>query len=149
MRVKTATILMLFAILAFDAWYLITAVTKGESSMVLIGPYYFPRILGVILGGLCVIKLIQTILKKDNKEFKVGNKGYILLTIVLTGALFLSWEIFGHFYIHAFIYLLLLFFLYRKEDRFHWKNIGINTATALGTTLIAYAVFEKLMKIYI
>lgn len=148
MTQKKATFLMLLFLLLCDGVYLYMAITQGQvNSMVSIGPYYFPRILGALLGILCVIKIIQLYFEKNDTEFVIKNIGIVVLTLAATAALILGWKVIGYFYILGFLFLAALFFLYRQDNRFSRKTILLNISLALVLMLCVYVIFDILVKV--
>ena len=55
MTEKKLNILVLAGLLGIDAMYLYTAFTARKYKMVQVGPYEFPKIIGIVFAVLCFI----------------------------------------------------------------------------------------------
>lgn len=134
--------LALIAVLGIVYFISLNSTTSLLENTAVIGPTYFPNLLTAALLILCVISLIQTIKKKDERiviaHFKsiVFGIGATLLFIAL-------WYIFGIFYIFAFLYLLSLFTVFKSK--FFLKSLFVNALLSLGVVLIIYWLFEYIM----
>lgn len=148
MSEKKLNILVLAGLLGIDGYYLFKSYTARKYTMVFIGPYEFPKIIGIGLALLCLITLIDTLRKKeDGGQFRIENLAYVGITAAATCALLLLWQL-GYFYLWAPLFLLILFFTYRDEGgRFSRQNILINLALTAAVTATIFVFFRLLMKI--
>lgn len=149
MTEKKLNILILAGLLGIDGYYLFKSFTARKYTMVFIGPYEFPKIIGVGLAVLCLIALADTLRRKDDRTpFQIGNLGYVVITVAATCGFLFLWQTFGLFYLWAPLFLLLLFFTYRDEGgRFSKKNILVNAALTAGCIGAIYLFFRLLMNI--
>lgn len=148
MSEKKATYLALGLLIVVGIGYLMNARSLSSSgNQDAIGPSYFPILLSVALFLLCVISLVKTVLRKEDKRITIPNFRLILGTIVLTVLFVLGWSTFGFFYIPLFIFLWLLLTLYRLSLGLKRKIIAMNTGLALGLTLFIYLVFDVMMAV--
>lgn len=149
MSEKKLNILVLAGLLGIDGYYLFKSYTARKYTMVFIGPYEFPKIIGIGLALLCLITLIDTLRKKeDGGQFRIENLAYVGITAAATCALLLLWQHVGYFYLWAPMFLLILFFTYRDEGgRFSRQNILINLALTAAVTATIFVFFQLLMKI--
>lgn len=149
MTEKKLNILILAGLLGIDGYYLFKSFTARKYTMVFIGPYEFPKIIGVGLAILCLIALADTLRRKDDQSpFQIGNLIYVIITIAATCGFLFLWQTFGLFYLLAPLFLLLLFFTYRDEGgRFSKKNILVNAALTAGCIGAIYLFFRLLMNI--
>ncbi|MFZ4452661.1 tripartite tricarboxylate transporter TctB family protein [Salibacterium aidingense] len=110
-----------------------------------IGPGYFPTALSVILFILCILSLITT-WKKEDQKISLPNIKYIILTILGIGLYILSWNISEAFFICTFVFLLFLLTLFSKQ-KFDGRTIWINFIVSLGILLFIYFLFDRLLNI--
>ena len=149
MSEKKLNLLILAGLLGVDGYYLFKSFTARKYSMVFIGPYEFPKLIGIGLAVLCILTIIDTLRKKDDdKPFRIENLAYVGITAAATCALLLLWQYMGHFYIWAPLFLLILFFTYRGQGgRFSKQNILVNLVLTAAITAIIFVFFQLLMKI--
>ncbi len=108
------------------------------------GSGYFPKILGVILIGLCLINMWQ-IRKEEDKKVDMPQMKKIVYTILLTLLYLLVWHYIGYFYVVTFIFLFVLFTYYSTDrSKKGLALIGVITACAI---IFLYLVFERLLNI--
>lgn len=136
-------------LLALDVYYLYTAFTARKSKLSFIGPYEFPKILGIILAILCIIVLVQTLLShKLSDKVVLKNLGLVGITMGAVFIFIMLWQSVGLFYVWAAVFLLALLFTYRSEDgRFTKSKIISNLVISVGTSLMTYVLFDVLMKV--
>lgn len=149
MTEKKLNILILAGLLGIDGYYLFKSFTARKYTMVFIGPYEFPKIIGCGLALFCLIALADTLRHKDDQTpFQIGNLVYVVITIAATCAFLFLWQSIGLFYLWAPLFLLILFFTYRDEGgRFSRKNILVNAALTAGCIGAIYLFFRLLMNI--
>lgn len=143
MSANKSTYITLLALILFAIVYFISAdsLTQPQDTGTL-GSGYFPKLLSILLVILCVINIFQTRKKEDHK-IPLPHLKTILITIGLTALYFLSWGLFGFFYVHTFLYLIILFTFYQPSK----KHLPIYVVTALLITLFIYLLFDNLLGI--
>ena len=146
---KKLNILVLAGILGIDGYYLFQSFTARKYSMVFIGPYEFPKIIGVVLAILCLVALGGTMMQKDDDTpFRIGNLLYVVIPAASICGLLFLWQTLGLFYVWAPLFLLILFFTYRDEGgRFSRKNILVNAGLTAGIVGMIYVCFQLLMNV--
>ena len=149
MSEKKLTLWTLIALLTVDFYYLYQSFTARKYTLVLIGPYEFPKILGIILAVLCVIALVQTlrIPKSESKKVSFNNLLLICATLAATALFIFLWQTIGHFYILAFLYLMFLLFSYQDGKRLTRRAVLTNTTITVTVLVLVYLCFELVMKI--
>lgn len=147
MSEKKLNTLVLAGLLGIDAVYLYTAFTARKYKMVFVGPYEFPKLIGIMFAVLCLISLVSTLAKKgEDKKFRIENALLVVITVVATAAFLLLWEKIGSFYLVGSIYLLVLFFAYRDAGgRLSKKNIITNLVLTACVMAFIFLVFTLLM----
>lgn len=131
--------------IAFGVWLIVLSNQLNETGFSQIGSGYFPRLLAIALIILSVINLVKTFVTKDNKKIELPNAGRIWWTIGLLALFFVTWNLFGYFFIQVFVYLFIMFTLYRLPLGWEKKHFAINLAVALVLTLLIYLVFDVIM----
>lgn len=147
MTEKKLNILVLAGLLGIDAMYLYTAFTARKYKMVQVGPYEFPKIIGIVFAVLCFIALVKTLREKNsNEKFCIQNLLLVVITVVSTAAFLLLWDWLGSFYLVGAVYMLVLLFAYREEGgRFSKKNIIANLVLTAGVMVFIFLVFGLMM----
>lgn len=147
MKEKKYNILMLIVILVLDVIYMREILNAPSSKMTIISPYYFPKIISILLFLFLFAQLIITLLDKNDGAVTVNSFLIIIGTIIDTVLLLFLWNKFGLFYIFVFIYLETLLLMYRDTDRFKLKTLVFNTCFSVGLELVIYILFAVLLKI--
>ena len=148
MNNKKYNIMMISGLMVLDLYYVITSMKAPAIQMTIISPYYFPKILGFALLGLCVIQLFLTVFTKTGEgAVEFHNLPLMVGTIIATALLLFLWGRFGFFYFFSFLYLASLLFMYRDEHRFSKRNIIINIGFALALDLAVFLLFTVLLKV--
>jgi putative tricarboxylic transport membrane protein len=120
---------------AVESWRL------GFVSFVRPGPGFVPFLAGLLMGGLAVIALIQTIIERSAAAERVFNGRELRRTLLMIAALVvyvLLWNFIG--FVAATFPLLL--FLYRVVEPLRWRTVFI--AAALTLTAV-YLLFSTLL----
>lgn len=150
LKQKSYNIVVCVLLAVLGVYYLATALTAPATALSLIGTYYFPAIMGVLLLVLCALQIIQEIAKKREAEtVSLPNLLQIVLMVCATALLLLVWQFLGCFYVWGFLYLLFLLFLFRNKNRFSKRNSIQNVAFALVFDVITYGIFSVLLRISI
>lgn len=147
MSYNKATYVALTLLMVFGWAYALSVniTTSGGVHHSTIGPAYFPNILAGLLTILCVISFIQTAKKTGKDRVRLHYFKYVLITLSITAAFLLAWYMIGYFYVLAFVYLMTLFLLYRRN--FSKKQAAVNIAISCSMLLMIYLVFEVAMSI--
>lgn len=148
MSYKKVSYAALILLILFGIGYFVsinTSATINPKSSA-IGPNYFPNILAGLLIVLSLVSLIQTI-RKEDKKIIIPQFKLILFTIVLTVLFFVSWGVFGWFYVQTLIFLTVLFTVYRHRTGKLVHIIATSALTALIVTASIYFLFGRLMVI--
>jgi len=150
MSEKKLNILVAVGLLGVDGYYLYKSFTARTYKMVFIGPYEFPKLVGIVLAVLCCIVLVQNLWLKHETDqaLTISNIPLIFFTGAATCIFVFLWQKIGWFYPLGTIYLLLLLFAYRTEEgRFSRKNIVTNLVLTMVLMLCLYLLFKRLMGI--
>ena len=148
MKEKHADIITLFLLLILGVFYFLSAQKMGEvQGPNTLGAGYFPTLLAVLLFILCIVSLVQRLLKKDDKKIEIPNFGKIIITIVCTALYIALWDAVGNFILLTFILLVALFFVYRWNHGFTKRNLLLIFSTALVTTALIYVLFVQVLSI--
>lgn len=147
MRTKMITYLSLIFIILVGLYFIIESIPilpqpENETGL---SAGFFPFWLSIILIFLCFLSIVQTMLKKENKEFKIPRAGYLIVTVILTALYFFSWNYFGYFYFQTGLYLLILISVYKFSSGLTMKNVGVNVCVSLGFTISIYILFDVVM----
>jgi Tripartite tricarboxylate transporter TctB family. len=147
MSYKRATYVALSLLMVFGWVYAVSIhiTTSGGARNSSIGPTYFPDLLAVLLTVLCIVSFFQTARKKGDSIVRLHYFKYVLITLSLIVAYLLAWYYIGYFYILTFVFLMSLFFIYRRN--FSMKQIAKNIAIACSMLLVIYLIFEVAMSI--
>ncbi len=147
MNYRKSTFVTLSLLMVFGWVYAISIgiTTSGGVYNSSIGPSYFPNILAVLLTVLCLINMVQTARKTEDETVELPYFKYILITLTAIVLFLLSWYFIGYFYINAFLFMMALFFIYRRD--FSKKQIAFNVVLSLLVIVIVYLVFEVTMSI--
>lgn len=151
MSYRLTNILFLGFLLILSLWYFMQSLelVTGSDDFILSAGFY-PLILSSFLIILCLIKLIQTIIKGDKETlFKVSNLKYIITTVVILVAYIWLWASFrDFFYLFTILFLLALTTIYvEKESRKNIKFIFRNLAVSVFVTLLIYLIFDLVFSI--
>lgn len=148
MTEKKMNIIVPVALLLADGYYLYKCFTAKAYKMVFIGPYEFPKIIGIALALLCCITIVKALRAQEVKVFRIENLPVVCLFTAATLAIVFIWQRVGNFYICAPVYTLFLLFLFKNEEgRFSRKNIVVNVVTTAVLYALIYLIFWVLMKI--
>ncbi|WP_407267797.1 tripartite tricarboxylate transporter TctB family protein [Radiobacillus sp. PE A8.2] len=143
---KKATYCALVFIMLLDLVYFINinSSSSGMRNQNGMGPEYFPNILAILLFVLCIFSIVDTF-RKEGKKITVSNLKYILFTIFFTALFILSWQVIGMFYLQCFLYLAILFTVYRWNVGQRSVTLLINFSISLFVTVSIWAVFGLIM----
>jgi hypothetical protein len=133
-------------IIAHAFWIVFACAAAGESwrlgfgSFVRPGPGFVPFLAALVLGGLAVAALVQTILDSSGAAaaggvFDIRDLRRVLWVIVVLAAYVLSWDVVG-FLAST---LLLLFFLFRCVEPLRWRTVLIAAVLTLTMTYILFS----------
>jgi putative tricarboxylic transport membrane protein len=132
-------------ILAHAFWLVFACAAAAESwrlgfgSLVRPGPGFVPFLAALVLGGLAVAALVQTILDTSGPAaggvFDIRDLLRVLWVIVVLAAYVLVWDIVG--FLAA--TLLLLFFLFRCVEPLRWRTVLIASVLTLTMTYILFS----------
>jgi hypothetical protein len=132
-------------IVAHAFWVMFACAAAAESwrlgfgSFVRPGPGFVPFLAALVLGGLAVAALAQTLLRTSDaavgEAFDVSNLLQVLLVIAVLGVYVLAWYFVG-FLASTFLVLL---FLFRCVEPLHWRTVLIASALTLATTYILFS----------
>lgn len=150
MSEKKLNIFVAGGLLGIDCYYLYKSFTAKTYKMVFIGPYEFPKLVGIVLAILCCIVLVQNLRIKPEADntMTVSHLPLLFFTGAVTCIFVFLWQKIGCFYLLGTLYLLLLFFSYRTEGgRFSRKNILTNLMLTFVLMLCLYLLFKRLMGI--
>lgn len=129
----THTVWILFAsVVAIEAWRL------GFGSFVRPGPGFVPFLAGLLMGGLAVVALIQSILERSTAAERVFDGRQLRRVLLVIAALVvyvLLWSFLGFV---AATFLLLLF-LYRVAEPLRWRTVFIAAALTLTATYLLFS----------
>lgn len=145
MTIKRSSYLVLLLLIVVGVVYIKTAIDLNGGTISDISAGFFPILLGGLLIIFCVISLIQTALKTNDKKFDLPNLPLILITIGISALFILSWSWFGYFYISMFLYLLALMTVFYHEELRNKRRILTNILLALFITGLIYFVFDYLL----
>jgi putative tricarboxylic transport membrane protein len=129
------------AMIALGLYVIFTARTFPEGTGGVLGPGFFPILLGIMLIGLSALQLFNT--RKEKAEttafFTESTKRVLLACLIIIGYM-AGIAIFG-FLISTPLFLLgiMWFFSVRK-----WKTLLISS---IATTAILYFVFQKFLSV--
>lgn len=132
----TYIVLIILSIISIGYFYLAHSLPISNND-VSIGPDYFPKILAIILLVLCIINFIQTWRKKNVQSFFTNSK-FIFITIGLVILYLLSWSLFGYFYLTTFLFLSIIFFIYKPSK----KHLPLYIVLAILITIIIHLLFN-------
>ncbi|TQR17883.1 tripartite tricarboxylate transporter TctB family protein [Psychrobacillus soli] len=144
MNSKKATYIALTLIIILGLVYLKSAIDMGYGDTSTPGAGFFPILLVCMLVVLCIVSLIQTMMRTDDKKIDLPNIRLISLTVIISFLFILSWVWFGYFYISLFAYLLILMTVYYFEEM-NKKRFGKNLVISLVLTVLIYGVFDYLL----
>lgn len=149
MTEKKMDVIVIAGLLGADCYYLYKSYTAPAYKMVFVGPYEFPKIVGIALAIFCLIILAKTLgVKNEKVPFKISNPMLVGITLAATFAFVYLWQKVGLFYVWGTVYTLLLLFSYRGQGgRFSKKNCIVNGILGSVLMIFIYIVFEMLMKI--
>ena len=140
-------------LLCVDGYYLFKCFTSRKYASVAVGPYAFPKILGIALAVLCVAIIAKTLWQgrgEKSEPFRIGNPLGFVAAIVATALMILLWQKFGKFYLFGPIYTLGLLLLFSKrENRFQWKNLLKIVLITAGLFGFIYLTFQVAMGIWL
>lgn len=149
MSSKMLAYIMLTLILLLGVGYLFSAYSlKSADESNTLSSGYFPQILGIALIILCIISIVQTVLKKEDEKIDRGNLLMTLSTLAVTSLFIIGWQTFGFFYIQLFIFLFVLFTIYRFKS-LNKKIFFVNVIISLFVSGSIYLIFERLMHFYL
>lgn len=131
--------------IVFAIWIIVKSNQLVEIGFNQIGSGYFPTLLATILIILSSINLVKTFVSTDRQKIELPNAKRIWWTIGLLALFFVTWKQFGYFYVQMFLYLFIMFTLYRLPLGRKKRYFAVNFAVALVLTLMVYGVFDVLM----
>lgn len=146
MSARKGTLTALVCLICLGIVYLISAQKLGGATSTTLGPGYFPTILGIALIVMCIISGVQTFRKPD-KQIKIPNLKLVFLTILIIAVYFIAWNTLGYFYLCTFIFLFILFMLYRHNQENLTKIFIPNILMSIIITLIIFVVFDVIMSV--
>lgn len=148
MSKKKLDISVLFFLIILGSYYIYTALNlKDKNVEGDPGTGFFPIILGVMLIIFSLIGILKW-LKKPDETVAFGNQKIVILTIILVSVYFLFWEFVGFFFLITFLFLLVLFTIYRLPLKIKLlRLLTINSLISFGLTFFIYILFNKLMYI--
>ncbi|MCH6264234.1 MULTISPECIES: tripartite tricarboxylate transporter TctB family protein [Neobacillus] len=149
MSLKKTSLFLLIGILILGVAYYKTASgfhNIGGSGAGDIGPGYYPKILALILIGLTIISIFQTIMDKKSEIINLGNIKMVGITLLLTLVYIFIWAKLNFFYIPTFLYLFTLIHIYQPEKSSK-KVLIMNLMSTSGVLLGIYLFFDLLLQI--
>jgi hypothetical protein len=144
MNSKKASLIALALIMILGFVYLKYAIDMGYGDTSTPGAGFFPILLVCLLMILCIVSLVQTAMRTDDKKIDLPNIKLILITVLISFLFILSWVGFGYFYISLFAYLLALMTVY-YFDEMNKKRFGKNVIITLMITVLLFVVFDYLL----
>lgn len=147
MSSKIATYITLTLMMALGISYGLTAMSFKKSAFSsTIGSGYFPGLLAIILIVLCIVSFVQTVLKKEDERIELPKFNLVVTTVVITSLFIFSWNVFGYLYINLFIFLLVLFTIYRLKElnKAVWFKHSLLSLVITGSLFI---IFDLLLNI--
>ncbi|SDH25430.1 Tripartite tricarboxylate transporter TctB family protein [Alteribacillus persepolensis] len=148
MSQKKATYVVLIVLILIGARYWMQANDlSGAANQDTIGPGYFPNVLSIALFVLCGISFLQTLYSKDEEKIELPSKKLLAATIMVTVLFVASVSTFGFFYLQTFLFLLVLFTIYRFSTGMNVRIVAANAAMAFGLSLFFYVVFDLVMTV--
>ncbi|OEY66109.1 tripartite tricarboxylate transporter TctB family protein [Marinobacter sp. X15-166B] len=109
------------------------------------GSGYFPRILGWMLIGFCVLGAVSSLFSKAVHEFSIPMAWQVAGTVVLMALFIWSWSTFGYFYLQLAVFLFVLLTFYRASVGINAKSLGLNALFAVIVSVAFYVVFNHFM----
>lgn len=145
MTIKRSSYLVLLLLIVVGVVYIKTALDLNGGAVSDIGAGFFPVLLGGLLIIFCVVSLIQTALKTNDKKLDLPNLPLIVITIGISALFIFSWSWFGYFYISLFVYLLALMAVFYNEELKNKSRFLKNIILSLFITGLIYVVFDYLL----
>lgn len=143
MNFKIGTYISLFLIGTFAIFYLISSNSLvANQDQVSLSPSFFPNIIAIILLVLCIISFFQTIKKESKPKIEMNNILQNGLTLLIIIIFILSWYYLQEFYLISFVFLFILFSIYRKLKSNKLRFFTVNGLLSLSTCLVLYLLFE-------
>jgi hypothetical protein len=120
--------------------------TKNMSAVIPndVGPGFLPKVIGICLIGLAVLKLIFSI--KDNNHENIGGMqlmGRGLITILVTGVYVSVFRNLG-FIISSTLYLMVQIFILKQDEKVSKKTV---LAVSIISPVVIYFIFVKLLNL--
>ena len=133
--------------MCIDAVYLYTAFTARKYRGTVVGPYEFPKYLGIALAVLCILIIIRSLAgKKEEGKFTIQNFDLVLCVIAATALLLILWSCFGIFYLWGFLYVFGLFVLLGiRTEKLTYKSYLLFGGLSAAVMLVIFLLFKVLM----
>jgi putative tricarboxylic transport membrane protein len=133
----THTVWIIFSgAVAVEAWRL------GFGSFVRPGPGFVPFLAAVVMGGLAIVALFQSILERSAAAAERIFPHREILRILLMIAALIVYVLFWNSLGFVATTFLLLLFLYRVVEPLRWRTVFITTVLTLAAT---YFLFSTLL----
>lgn len=110
-----------------------------------IGPAYFPKVISILMVITCIVGVITTYLKNDERV-QLPKLIYMLPTIVLSILFVIVWSNTGKFYITSFILIFCLLYLFNQDKHSYKKVLKLIVITFI-IVLFIFVIFDYLLSI--
>lgn len=112
-----------------------------------VGPAYFPNFLGMLLIVLSLLSLVKSLRNSSQNKLTIPQFKMILFTFIITLLFVLAWSYLGWFYLQCFLFLTVLFTVYRMASGHLFKNTITGALLAMVITALIYVLFDLFMHI--
>ncbi|KKK36901.1 hypothetical protein WQ57_16820 [Mesobacillus campisalis] len=145
MNAKLLNTVASIIILMIGVIYIRSSAALGIGTAENMGAGFYPSILAGVLIIFTIVNLVKTLKKKEAEKVDIPNGKLILLTIGIMALFILSWSFVGFFYIHLFLFLLILYSVY--SERLRKEFIVKNSFVAASITISIFVIFNFVLKL--